>query len=322
MAGSGRRILVTGALGQIGTDLVPALRERYGADQVVAAGHHKAPSAAFHAAGPFVTVDVVNPEALETIITRHEIGTVYHLASLLSAGGEEAPDLAWNVNVNGLKAVLDAAVRHKLDQVFWPSSIAVFGPTTPRFATPQHTVLEPTTMYGVTKVAGENLCNYYFHRHGLDVRSLRYPGLITAKTFSGGGTSDYAVEIFLEATKHGRYTCFVEPRTTMPMMYMDDAVRGTIELMAADGDRLTVRTSYNIGAQSFSAADLAAAVGRRIDGFRCDYEPDFRQAIANSWPDSVEDSAARQDWGWSPHFDLEGMVDAMLDEIRRSPPAH
>jgi len=319
MANPAKRILITGAVGQIGTDLTPALRSRYGAENVVAAGHHTLPTPEFREAGPFETVDVTDKEMLRGLIEKHAINTVYHLASVLSGDGEKDPNRAWHVNVNGLKNVLDLAVEFNMEQVFWPSSIAVFGPSTPRDNTPQLTVLEPTTMYGVTKVAGENLCHYAFVKHGIDVRSLRYPGLITYKTFSGGGTSDYAIEIFIDALKHAHYTCFVTAETAMPLMYMDDAVKAAIDLMEADSERISVRTSYNLTALSFTAGELAAEVAKRVEGFTCDFAPDFRQAIADSWPDTVDDSAARRDWGWSPYCDLPTLVEVMLREMRASP---
>ena len=316
MSKQDRRILVTGAVGQVGTELVPALRKRFGSDRVVAAGHRTRPSEALRSAGPFTTVDATDMEALRALVRRHDIGVVYHLATLLSADGEKDPERAWRVNVGSLKNVLDLAVEFEMDQVFWPSSIAVFGPTTPRADTPQRTILEPTTMYGVTKVTGENLCNYYFTRHGLDVRGLRYPGLISYETFPGGGTSDYSVEIFVAAVEKGHYSCFVNAATALPLMYMDDAVRATVEVMAADASRISVRTSYNVTALSFTAGELAAEVARRVDGFTCDFEPDFRQAIADSWPDSMDDSVARRDWGWKPGYDLPALVDAMLAGVR------
>ncbi|MBM3516881.1 MAG: NAD-dependent epimerase/dehydratase family protein [Alphaproteobacteria bacterium] len=305
-------LLVTGAVGQVGTDLTAALRARHGADAVIAVGHRTPPSAAFRAAGPYETVDARDRDALDRLIRKHRIDAIYHLVTLLSGAGEQNPDLAWDVNLSTLKHVLDLAVHHKLAQVFWPSSIAVFGPTTPRLNTPQRTILEPTTMYGVTKLAGENLCHYYALRYGLDVRSLRYPGLITYKTFSGGGTSDYAVEIFIAAIERKHYTFFVNAQTAMPMMYMDDAMKATLDLMAAPADHITVRTSYNLGALSFTAAELATAVARRVPGFTWDHAPDFRQAIADSWPDSVDDGQARADWGWAPDYDLPTLVDTML----------
>jgi nucleoside-diphosphate-sugar epimerase len=315
-----RRILIIGAVGQIGTDLTPALRARVGADNVVAAGRRTPPSPEMRDAGPFTQLDATDAEALRSVIEEYDVGAIYHLAALMSGDGEQDPQLAWRVNMESLKNVLDLAVELELEQVFWPSSIAVFGPTTPSRNTPQRTVLEPTTIYGVSKLAGEHLCHYYHLKYGLDVRSLRYPGLITYKTFSGGGTTDYAVEMFIEAIASGRYTCFVSPETRLPMMYMDDAVRATVELMFADASSLSVRTSYNVTALSFTAAELAAEVAKLVDGFSCDYEPDFRQAIADSWPDSIDDSAARSDWGWAPDFDLEVLVDVMLAGLRAARP--
>ena len=312
-----RKVLVTGAVGQIGTELVPALRRRFGAGNVVAAGHRKEPDESFRNAGPFVTLDATDGETLRALVRNHDIGAVYHLATLLSADGEKDPERAWRVNLGSLKNVLDVAVEFEMSQVFWPSSIAAFGPTTPLVDTPQRTVLEPTTMYGVTKVAGENLCNYYFVKYGLDVRGLRYPGLVSYEAFSGGGTTDYSVEIFGAAVEHGHYTCFVRADTVLPLMYMDDAIRATMELMAADASRITVRTSYNVSALSFTAGELAAEVARRIDGFTCAFEPDFRQAIADSWPDSMDDSVAREDWGWKPEYDLQALVDTMLAGVRK-----
>ena len=218
--------------------------------------------------------------------------------------------------MDSLKHVLDLGVEFGMSQIFWPSSMAVFGPTTPSIDTPQRTVLEPTTMYGVNKVAGESLCNYYFVKHGLDVRSLRYPGLVSYATFPSGGTTDYSVDIFIDAVRKGRYTCFVGAETVLPLMYMDDAVRATMEVMAADASRITVRTSYNVTALSFTAGELAREVARRVEGFTCDFEPDFRQAIADSWPDSMDDSVARDDWGWEPEYDLSALVDTMLAGVR------
>ncbi|MFO1058481.1 MAG: NAD-dependent epimerase/dehydratase family protein [Dongiaceae bacterium] len=307
-----RRILVTGAVGQVGVDLVRALRERHGAGQVVAAGNRTPPADDYRRAGPFVTVDNTDRARLAAVLDAHRIGTVYHLASVLSGTGEGDPAHAWATNVGSLKNVLDLAVEKGIERVFWPSSIAAFGPTTPQDRTPQHTVLEPTTMYGVTKVAGENLCHYYFRKYGLDVRSLRYPGLVSYRAFSGGGTTDYSVEMFLEAKARGRYRCFVRPDTTLPLMYMDDAIRATIELMAAPAERLTVRTSYNLAALSFTAGELAAEVARLVPGFACSFAPDFRQAIADSWPRTIDDSVARRDWGWAPRYDLPRLVTTML----------
>ena len=311
-----RKILVTGAVGQVGTELVPALRTQFGAENVVAAGHRTRPDEGFRSEGPFETVDATDGDALRVLIRRHDIGTIYHLATLLSADGERDPERAWHVNIGSLRNVLALGVELEMDQVFWPSSIAVFGLTTPRVDTPQRTVLEPTTMYGVSKVAGENLCNYFFTRHGLDVRGLRYPGLISYRTFPSGGTSDYSVEIFVAAVERGHYTSFVDSNTALPLMYMDDAIRATMQLMAADASRISVRTSYNVSALSFTAGELAAEVAKRVDGFTCDFEPDFRQAIADSWPDSMDDSVAREDWGWEPRYDLPALVDTMLEGVR------
>ena len=322
MSKRSRKILVTGAVGQVGTELVPALRARHGPENVIAAGHRKRPEEAFRRAGPFETVDATDKDALRALVRSHDVGAIYHLATLLSADGERDPERAWRVNLGSLKNVLDLGVELGMSQVFWPSSIAVFGPTTPRVDTPQRTVLEPTTMYGVTKVAGENLCHYYCVRHGLDVRGLRYPGLVSYEAFSGGGTTDYSVEIFTAAVSQGHYTCFVDSATVLPLMYMDDAIRATLELMAADPSRITIRTSYNVSAVSFTAGELAAAVAERVDGFTCDFEPDFRQAIADSWPDSMDDSVARRDWGWKPEYDLPALVEIMLSGVREKLARH
>lgn len=303
--------LVTGAAGQIGTDLVRVLRARDGADAVVATDLTPCPEV--WGDGPCERLDVTDAAALDALVWRHDVGAVYHLASLLSATGERKPDLAWAVNVGGLRNVLGAARDHGL-RVFWPSSIAVFGPTTPRIA-PQSTVLEPTTMYGVTKVAGELLCQYAHLRDGVDVRSVRYPGLISYTAPPGGGTTDYAVGIFHAAVAGEPYACFVRPDTRLPMMYMPDALDATLALMDAPAEAITVRTSYTLGALSFTAEALAGAIRRRVPGFEVTYAPDFRQAIADSWPDAVDDAAARRDWGWSPKFDLDTLVDDMLAHL-------
>ncbi len=318
MAAETAKVLVIGSAGQIGSDLVPALRARHGAESVIAGCHKAQPVAAVGEGGPSEFFDATDSAALGAVVERHDISAIYHLAAIMSGEGEQNPELAWHVNMASLKNVLDVGVAYTMTQVFFPSSIAVFGPTTPQKQTPQRTVLEPTTIYGVTKLAGENLCHYYALRYGLDVRSLRYPGLVTYKTFSGGGTTDYAVEIFIEAVKAGRYTCFVEPQTTLPLMYMDDAVKAALTLMAAPAKRITVRTSYNLGALSFTAAELAAEVTARVAGFTCEYAPDFRQAIADSWPDSVDDSTARSDWDWSPDVDLPSLVEVMLRGVRET----
>ena len=307
-----KNILVTGAFGQIGSELVPALQKKVGSDHVVALGHSHIPG---DFQGIVEQAEISDGNALDAVIKKYSIDTVFHLVSLLSAKGEIDPTLTWNVNMNGLKMILDLAVSHKM-KVFWPSSIAAFGPTTPRVKTPQKTVLEPTTMYGVTKVSGELLVHYYYKKYGLDVRSLRYPGLISWKTPPGGGTTDYAVAIFYDGLQKGAYECFVRPDTTLPMMYMDDAIRGTMELMDSDGIKLTIRTSYNLGAISFTAQELAEELNKHIH-VSVTYKPDHRQKIADSWPESIDDSVARKDWGWKHEFDLSKMTKEMIKQLKK-----
>jgi len=313
-----KEILVTGAFGQIGSELVPALQKQHGVDHVVALGHRNIPS---DFQGKIEKADTTDKSTVEGIIKKHSINTIYHLVSLLSARGEENPNLTWDVNTKGLKDILDLALLYQA-QVFWPSSIAAFGPTTPRDSTPQKTILEPTTMYGVTKVEGENLCRYYFVRYGLDVRSVRYPGLISWKAEPGGGTTDYAVAIFYEGLQRGEYTFFVRPDTTLPMMYMDDAVKGTMNLMNAGIDLEARRNrkdwdSYNLGAISFEAQELEQEVKKHIPDIKVSYEPDSRQVIADSWPQSFDDSVARKEWGWQHDFDLPRMTKEMVKNLRR-----
>ena len=308
-----QRILVIGSAGQIGTDLVPALRKLHGDEYVVAGWRKTPPDPGMAGSGPMEVVDATDRVQLDDVIARHGITTIFNLASLLSGEGEEKPHRAWNVNLGSHKLVLDAAVDHGLSQVFWPSSIAVFGAHAPPDGTPQHTVLEPETMYGVTKVAGELLSNYYFTRFGLDVRSLRYPGLITVRKFSGGGTSDYSVEMLLSARAEQPYRCFVRADTVMPLMAMEDAVDATTQLMQAPADRISIRTSYNLGALSFTAEELEREIRKRVPGFSVSYEPDFRQAIADSWPNTVDDSAARSDWGWQERIGLARLVAGILE---------
>ena len=313
------RILITGANGQVGSDLCAALRPQGHAAHLVTLDVQPArPSLGGAAASeppPHVVADVRDRGALERVIVEHDVGTVYHLASLLSVNGERAPDRAWSVNMEGLKHVLDLARERGL-KVFWPSSIAVFGPSTPKDPAPQTSPLDPRTMYGVTKVSGELLCQYYHEKYGVDVRSLRYPGLIGHTAPPGGGTTDYAVDIFRAAAAGAPYTCFVRPGTRLPMMYMPDAARATLALMAADAERLTVRTSYNVAALSFTAGALADAIAARVPGFRCRFEPDARQAIADAWPHTIDDTLARTDWDWQPAFGLEAMVEDMLSKLR------
>jgi len=308
-------ILVTGAVGQIGSELTPALRLRYGSDNVVATGHKTRPSPALYEAGPFEFIDVAKRDTIEAVVDEYRIDIIYHLAAILSANGEQKPQLAWDVNINGLYNILEVARERQMDRVFCPSSIAAFGPETPRDNTPQETVLLPRTMYGVTKVSGELLCNYYYYRYGLDVRGVRYPGIISSETPPGGGTTDYAVEIFYEAIKYQRYDCFLKDDAMLPMMYMPDCVKGTIQLMEADLSRLTRHADYNLAAFSFSPRELVDEIRKHVPELACAYKPDFRQQIAESWPRSIDDSAARRDWDWKPHHDLAAMVADMLEKL-------
>lgn len=312
-----KKILVTGAVGQIGSELTMELRRRYGADNVVATGHRTRPPAGLLEGGPFEFIDVTRAETVTPVIDKYAIDTIYHMAAILSAVGEQKPHLAWNVNINGLYNILEIARERTLTRVFCPSSIAAFGPETPRYQTPQETILRPTTMYGLTKVSGELLCNYYFCRFGVDVRGVRYPGIVSSETLPGGGTTDYAVAIYYEAIARGRYTCFVREDTVLPMMYMPDCIKGTIDLMEADLGRLQHHADFNLAAMSFSAGELAAEIKKHIPEFECEYQPDSRQAIADSWPCSIDDSAAREEWGWTPAYDLATMTVDMLARLRQ-----
>jgi nucleoside-diphosphate-sugar epimerase len=306
------KILVTGAFGQIGTEMVEALCQRHGKDNVITLDiRHPA-----NFDGLLEKGSTEDKEFLAGVFKKHQLTQVYHLVSILSATGEKNPQLAWNINVTSLKNILDLAVESKV-KVFLPGSIAVFGTTTPRNDTPQHTVLEPTTMYGVTKVIGELLSQYYFYKYGLDVRGIRYPGLISWRAEPGGGTTDYAVAIFYEAIKNGRYTCYLKDDSTMPMMYMDDAVKAAIQIMEADKDKIKIRTSYNLAAISFSPKQIAAEVKKHIPAFECDYAPDYRQAIADSWPMSIDDAPARADWGWAHDYDLPKMAADMIKQLKK-----
>lgn len=305
-----KKILVTGAFGQIGSELVPALQTNYGKENVVALGHHNVPS---DFDGIIEKAEITDKARMEELMKRYQFDTVFHLVSLLSAKGEVDPSLTWDVNMNGLKHILDFAVEYKL-KVFWPSSIAAFGPTTPRQNTPQRTVLEPSTMYGVTKVAGELMCQYYFNKYGVDVRSVRYPGIISWKTPPGGGTTDYAVAIFYDGLQKGSYECFVKAETTLPMMYMDDAVKATIQIMEADASKINIRTSYNLAAISFTAEELAKEINKHV-AVEVTYSPDHRQKIADSWPQSIDDSEARKDWNWQHEYDLTKMTKEMIDQL-------
>ncbi len=305
------KILITGANGQIGSELKEALSGKFGRDNII--GLDIKPG--IDQPGIQEIADVTDISHLRTIIQKYSIDTIFHLASLLSARGEQNPDLAWKINMGGLKNVLDLSRAFKL-QVFWPSSIAVFGPSTPRDMTPQTTILEPNTMYGITKLSGELLCKYYFEKFGVDVRSVRYPGLISYKTEPGGGTTDYAVEIFYEAAKHKRYISFVNSETCLPMMYMPDAVRASIEIMLAKPENIKIRNSYNLTAVSFSVAELEKEIQKLMPEFECKYAPDYRQRIANSWPKSIDDSAARTHWGWEHQYGLPEIVKDMLNHLR------
>jgi nucleoside-diphosphate-sugar epimerase len=306
-----KKILVTGAFGQIGTELIIALEKKYGKGSVVA--FDKKPNPDFE--GTAVIGDITDAELLRAVVKDNKIGMVYHLVSLLSAVGENNPSLAWKVNMDGLRNILELAREHNL-KVFWPSSIAAFGPTTPKDNTPQQTVLEPTTMYGVTKVAGELLCQYYFTKFGVDVRSLRYPGVISWKTLPGGGTTDYAVDIFWKALETGEYTGFLNKNTALPMMYIDDAIRATLEIMDADPKQIKVRTSYNLSAISFTPRELAEVINRSGVPLKIKYAPDFRQKIADSWPNSIDDTKARKDWKWKHKFNLDNLVKEMIRGVK------
>lgn len=310
-------ILVIGAAGQIGSELVMELRRMYGNEHVFAADI-KQPPADVMESGPFQFLDVMDDKHLIHFVVRHKISQIYHLAAVLSGNAEKLPIQAWNINMESLIKVLEVArMFEEVKKVFWPSSIAVFGPTTPRQNTPQLTIMEPTTAYGISKLAGERWCEYYYRRYGVDVRSIRYPGLISYKTEAGGGTTDYAVEIFYAAVKNGKYTCFLKKDTVLPMMFMPDAIRATIELMEQPLDALTIHSSYNVAGVSFSPEQLANEIKRHIPDFEVTYQPDFRQAIADTWPQSIDDSIARQNNGWKHRYDLPQMTEVMLTEIRK-----
>lgn len=306
------RILLIGANGQIGSELAAALAARHGHGAVITsdlAPTGRVPELAHE------QLDVTDAAALAAVVDRHAVTQVYHLAAALSATGEKHPMWAWDLNMKGLLNVLELARVRRLERVFWPSSIAAFGPCTPKDGTPQTTVMDPTTVYGISKLAGERWCAWYHANHGVDVRSLRYPGLISYKTPPGGGTTDYAVEIFHAALKEGRYTCFLAEDQALPMMYMPDALRATIELMDAPPEAVRQRGSYNLAGVSFTPLEIAAAIRRRLPGFTMDCRPDFRQAIAASWPSAIDDTAAQGDWGWKPQYDLQAMADDMLRNL-------
>lgn len=311
------KILVIGASGQIGVELTLALRKIYGNNNVVASDLREE-NELLKGTGPYVSLDVMNKEMLHVQVIRQNITQIYLLAAILSATGEKNPNLAWHLNMQSLLNVLDIAREEHLHKVYWPSSIAVFGPTSPKQHCPQQTIIEPITVYGISKYAGEFWCNYYNQRYGVDVRSLRYPGLISYKSAPGGGTTDYAVEIYHEALEEKKYECFLKEDTYLPMMYMPDAIKATIDLMEAPAEKISIRTSYNLSAMSFSPEEIATAIQQHIPDFRIDYKPDYRQAIADSWPQSIDDSVARNDWGWSHEYDLERMTKDMLENLKQA----
>ncbi len=309
-----KKILVLGSCGQIGTELVLALRSKFGNEQVIAADI-KSSCPENLQNGPYLVLDAMDRQAVRNTIIDGKIDEVYLLAALLSATAEKNPDFAWRLNMEGLFTILDLAKEGHIKKVFWPSSIAVFGPTTPRINTPQYTVMEPSTVYGISKQAGERWCEYYFNKFGVDVRSIRYPGLISYKSLPGGGTTDYAVDIFYKAKAGQKFTSFLKADSALPMMFMDDAIRATIELMEAPKEKVKIRSSYNLSALSFTPESLASAIQKELPGFEIDYAPDFRQAIADSWPASIDDSEARADWGWKESYDLNKMVQVMLENV-------
>jgi nucleoside-diphosphate-sugar epimerase len=310
-------VLVIGACGQLGLELTEALRQRYEPANVIAADVRAPKQPELLAGGPFELLDVLDKPRLEQLIQQYQPTQVYHLAALLSATAEKDPMFAWKLNMDGLLNVLNLAVQYKVAQVYWPSSIAVFGPDTPRENTPQLTIMNPNTVYGISKLAGEQWCEWYHRKHGLDVRSLRYPGLIGYKSLPGGGTTDYAVDIYHKAVAGHSYECFLKEDSYLPMMYMPDALKATLDLMHAPAEKIKVRTSYNLGAMSFSPAEITASIQQQVPGFEVSYAPDQRQAIADSWPASIDDTAARQDWGWQPDFDLDKMTADMLLHLKQ-----
>lgn len=311
-----KRIMVTGAFGQIGSELVPALRKKFGNENVIAIGHKAKPTEQLKD-GPFDFVEVTDKKAFEEKIKKYDIDTLYHLVSILSASGEKNPQLAWNVNMNGLYNALEIGRELGLEKIIVPSSIAAFGPETPRDNTPNETIQRPTTMYGLTKVAGELLGNYYFKKFGLDVRGLRFPGIISSEALPGGGTTDYAVEIYYEALKKKSYTCFLKPDTYLPMMYMPDALKAIMDLAQAPLANLKHHCDFNVNSMSFSPKEQAESIKKHMPEFKIDYKPDFRQAIADSWPKSLDDSAARKEWGWKPKYDLASMTKDMLEKLKK-----
>lgn len=310
-----KRILVIGSNGQIGTELVEYLRAQHGNDDVIAADL-RSPFGQ-NQTGPYEVLDVLNREKIHYVVQKYGITEVYLLAAMLSATGEKFPFRAWDLNMNGLFNLLELAKEKHIKKLYWPSSIAVFGPNTPKKLTPQETIAEPTTVYGISKQAGERWCEYYFNKYNVDVRSLRYPGLIGYKSAPGGGTTDYAVDIFHQALEHGEYECFLKANTPLPMMYMPDAIEATVKIMEEPSDRIKIRSSYNLAAFSFTPEEIANEIKKHIPGFSITYKPDFRQAIADSWPHSIDDTPARNDWGWKNNFTMSDMVEDMIKQLSR-----
>jgi len=311
------KVLITGGAGQIGSELTTSLRALYGSDRVIMSDIRNDIKTELRESGPYEILDVTDPRAVAALLDKYDIDTIYHMSAILSANGEKNPQLAWNVNINGTHNILEAAREKKVSRLFIPSSIAAFGPETPRDDTPQETILLPKTMYGVTKVAGELLCDYYVMHYGMDIRGCRYPGIISYETLPGGGTTDYAVAIFYGAVKDKTYTCFVKEDTTLPMMYMPDCLKATIDLMEADYTRLKHHSGFNLAGMSFTVGELAAEIKKHIPEFTCRYQPDYRQAIADSWPRTIDDSAARTEWDWKPAYDLASMTVDMLRVLRQ-----
>jgi len=311
-----KNILIIGACGQIGTELTFKLREKHG-NEVIIASDIREGNENLMESGPFELLDATDYDALEEVVAYYEIEEVYLMAAMLSATAEKFPMRAWNLNMNSLFNVLNLAKENKISKIFWPSSIAVFGPNTPKENTAQNTIMEPSTVYGISKQSGERWCEYYHTKFGVDVRSIRYPGLISWKTMPGGGTTDYAVEIYHQALSHGTYTCFLDANTKLPMMFMDDAIRATLELMESDAEKIKVRSAYNLAAMSFTPPEVAQSISAHIPEFKISYELDSRQAIANSWPSSIDDSKAQKDWGWKAKFDLEQTTAEMLKNLAK-----
>ena len=311
-----KRILIIGASGQIGNELTMSLRNRYGNQNVIASDLREA-SALVMESGPFEILDAMDGKATEKAVKKYNITDVYLMAAMLSATAEKFPAKGWDLNMSSLFNVLNLAKDKKIERIFWPSSIAVFGPTTPKTNTPQHTIMEPTTVYGISKQTGERWCEYYHKRYGVDVRSIRYPGLISYKTPPGGGTTDYAIEIFHEALKEKKYTCFLSAQTALPMMFMDDAIDATVNIMLAPSQKIKIRNAYNLAALSFTPQELAISIQKHIPDFTIAYQPDFRQAIADSWPASIDDSQARKDWGWEHRIDLDTLTKIMIENLSK-----